>query len=125
MSHLNIESTPKTPEVRFDSQNGIFEIKGMSCAEYALEFYCPVFEWLDHYIKNPLKETIVNFQLKYFNTSSAKCLLQLLERFALIHQNGHKVEINWFFLKDDEQMIQDGENYSEILGLSFNMVEIQ
>lgn len=125
MSCLNIKSTTKTPDVLFDLQTGVLDIKGMSCAEFALEFYRPVFEWVDSYQKDPKKKTVVNFQLKYFNTSSAKCLLQLLERFAAIRRKGLEVEINWFYIKNDEQMIQDGENYSEILDLPFNMIEIQ
>lgn len=125
MSCLNIKSTTKTPDVLFDLQTGVLDIKGMSCAEFALEFYRPVFEWVDSYQKDPEKKTIVNFQLKYFNTSSAKCLLQLLERFSAMRRKGLEVEINWFYIKNDEQMIQDGENYSEILDLPFNMIEIQ
>lgn len=125
MSNLVLESTPKTPEVNFDIEKGTFEMKGMSCAEYALEFYLPIFEYLDKYAENPKSKTQVDFQLKYFNTSSAKCLLQLLEKFALIRKNGFEVEVNWHFIKNDEQMIQDGENYSEILDLPFNMIEIK
>lgn len=125
MSNLFLESTPKTPEVNFDTEKGTFDMKGMSCAEYALEFYLPIFEWLDKYAEDPKPKTQVNFQLKYFNTSSAKCLLQLLEKFAAIRKKEFEVEVNWHFIKNDEQMIQDGENYSEILDLPFNMVEMK
>lgn len=122
---LILESTPKTPDVHFDRDSGIFEIKGMSCAEYALDFYRPVFEWMDGYMANPKSKTTLNVKLKYFNTSSAKCILQLLERIGKIQEKGFSIEINWFYNKDDEQMITDGENYSVILGLPINLVEIE
>ncbi|HYG39389.1 MAG TPA: DUF1987 domain-containing protein [Cytophagales bacterium] len=125
MEPLKIEPTLKTPYILFDASTGIFDIKGMSCAEYAREFYAPINEWLDSYSKNPLSETIVNIQFKYFNTSSAKSLLLLLQKLKAIKSNGYNVAINWFYEKNDEQMIQDGENYSEILSLPFNLKEIE
>ncbi|MDQ3394579.1 MAG: DUF1987 domain-containing protein [Bacteroidota bacterium] len=124
MDPLMLKSTPKTPEVNFDNNSGIFEIKGMSCAEYALDFYNQVFEWLDDYIKHPKPKTVLNIQFKYFNTSSAKCVLQLLERFSILSSNNHEVVINWIYSQNDEQMLHDGENYSEILGMEFNLKEI-
>ncbi|HYG39387.1 MAG TPA: DUF1987 domain-containing protein [Cytophagales bacterium] len=124
MEPLYIESTLKTPEVKFDNKTGIFEVKGMSCAEYALDFYKPLFSWLDKYIEDPQSQTIVNIHFKYFNTSSAKCILQLFERIAQLESAGRQLEINWFYNKNDEQMLADGENYSEILGIDFVMKEV-
>lgn len=124
MLPLILKSTPKTPEVNFDNHTGLFEIKGMSCAEYALEFYHQLFDWLDAYIKNPQPKTILTIQFKYFNTSSAKCVLQLLERFSVLNTHSHQVIINWCYSQNDEQMLHDGENYSEILGMNFNLKEI-
>ena len=124
MEPLIIESTLKTPEIRFNSHSGIFDIKGMSCAEYALDFYKPVFNWLDKYIENPLPKTTFNIQFKYFNTSSAKCILQLFEKVSKVELLGSTVEINWYYNKNDEQMLSDGENYSEIIGIEFKLLEI-
>lgn len=123
MTPLIITSTQKTPDVNFDSNSGVFSIKGMSCAEYAMDFYKPVLEWLDQYAKNPKSKTVINIQYKYFNTSSAKCILQFLERIVMLKSNGIEVQVNWFYDKGDEQMLQDGENYSEILELPFNILE--
>lgn len=124
MEPLKIESTLKTPAVLFDNDTGICTLKGMSCAEYAREFYTPVNQWIDDYAKNPKPETVVNIQFKYFNTSSAKCILGLLQKFNEIRTSGNQVTIYWFYEKDDEQMIQDGENYSEILNFPFQLKEI-
>lgn len=123
MEPLNREPTSKTPGISFDPASGIFSMKGMSCAEYAREFYLPINQWIDEYATNPQPETIVNIHFKYFNTSSAKCLLSLLQKLNEIRQNGSKVVVNWYYEKDDEQMIQDGENYSEILDFPFQLKE--
>ena len=123
MMPLNIESTLKTPEVNFNPTTGDFSIKGMSCVEHALDFYKPIFQWLDVYKENPSQKTTLNIQFKYFNTSSAKCILQMLERIAVLPEKSTQLEVNWFYDVSDEQMLEDGENYSEILGIPFNLVE--
>ncbi|MDQ3394581.1 MAG: DUF1987 domain-containing protein [Bacteroidota bacterium] len=124
MEPLIIEPTLKTPAIHFDNATGTCTLKGMSCAEYAKEFYNPVNQWIDVYSKDPKPETTVNIQFKYFNTSSAKCILGLLQKFNVLRTLGKKVTINWYHEKNDEQMIQDGENYSEILNLPFELKEI-
>jgi hypothetical protein len=125
MANLVMQPTSKTPYINFDSQSGLFEIKGMSCAEYALEFYRPIVEWLNDYVSNPSSKTTVHIELQYFNTSSAKCILQLLEKIAILQEKKKPVEVNWYYTKDDEQMVSDGENYSIILGLPFNLKELE
>ena len=52
MSNLIIIDSIKTPSVAFDF-TGILEIKGKSIPENSLEFYRPVFEWLDLYSQSP------------------------------------------------------------------------
>jgi len=65
------EGTPKTPFVRFDGEKGLVEIKGRSIPENSVEFYKPLIDWLEKYSAGPVKETYVNIQLEYFNTSSS------------------------------------------------------
>ena len=124
MSTLLIQPTSKTPYINFNDKTGTFEIKGMSCSEYAHDFYKPVFDWVEEYGKHPSDKTTVNIQLKYFNTSSAKCILQLLERISTLLEQERIVEVNWYYEKDDEQMISDGENYGTILGLPLQLKEV-
>ena len=125
MRPLFIESTPKTPQIDFNYHKGEFSIKGMSCAEFALDFYRPLFKWLDQYNPTPASQTTFHFHLKYYNTNSAKCILQLLERIAKLKESGHQVKVKWFYTPDDEQMIADGENYGAILDLPIQLVEVQ
>jgi hypothetical protein len=121
---LKIEGAMKTPEIIFDNHSGVFTIKGMSYPEYGKEFYMPILQWLDQYALNPKTETIVNIQFKYFNTSSAKSILALLQKLNEIRSSGNQVVVNWYYEKNDEQMVQDGENYSILLDFPFNIKEL-
>lgn len=124
MELLEIPPTPKTPDICFNPETGIFSISGMSYPEYGREFYKPVIDWIEDYAKNPHKQTVVNIKFKYFNTSSAKSILALLQKINEIRLSGNDVSVNWHYELNDEQMIQDGENYSSLLNFPFNMVQI-
>jgi hypothetical protein len=124
MEPIIIEGTPKTPSIKFDEKEGIFEIKGRSIPENSVEFYKPLNEWLDNYMQVPLDKTVVNIRLEYFNTSSSKCILDVFKRLEAIHRTKHDVEINWYYEEDDEDMLEAGEDYDSIIKVPFKMIEI-
>jgi len=124
MEPILIEGTPKTPSVKFDPEKGVIEIKGRSIPENSIEFYKPLVDWLEYYSKNPLKKTLVNVQLEYFNTSSSKCILDVFKKLEAIHKANNDVTINWFYEEDDEDMLEAGEDYESIIRVPFKMIEI-
>lgn len=124
MELLNIEGTPKTPTVILNPIAGVIEIKGRSIPENSIEFYRPVVEWLDEYIKNPQPNTVVNMQLEYFNTSSSKCILDVFKKLEVLKKNQKDVIINWYYEEDDEDMLEAGEDYESIIKVPFKMIQI-
>ncbi|TLX71492.1 DUF1987 domain-containing protein [Labilibacter sediminis] len=119
------EGSPKTPYVRFDGEKGIIEIKGRSIPENSIEFYKPLIDWLEEYGNAALAETAVNVQLEYFNTSSSKCILDIFKKLELIFKKGQKVEVNWYYEEDDEDMFEAGEDYQSIINIPFKMIEME
>ena len=124
MEPIIIEGTSKTPSVRFDPNEGVFELKGRSIPENSVEFYKPLVEWLDNYKESPLEKTSVDICLEYFNTSSSKCLLDIFKKLENICRAKHDVVINWYYESDDEDMFEAGEDYESIVRVPFKMVEI-
>ena len=124
MEPIIIEGTPKTPSIKFDTRDGVYEIKGRTIPENSVEFYKPLNEWLDQYMQTPLDKTVVNIRLEYFNTSSSKCILDVFKRLEAIHRSKHDVVINWFYEEDDEDMLEAGEDYDSIIKVPFKMIEI-
>ena len=124
MEPLIIEGTPKTPTVNFDAAKGTVEIKGRSIPENSIEFYKPLVDWLERYKGGPAKQTQVNVQLEYFNTSSSKCILDLFKKVEDIHKAQNDVIINWHYEEDDEDMLEAGEDYESIIKVPFKMIEI-
>lgn len=122
MEPLIIEETSLTPYIHFDSTAGKLEMKGRSIPENSLEFYQPVYEWLDKYVKEPNSKTVVHVQFDYFNTSSSKCILDILKRVDKLDGLGKDVLIKWFYDENDEDMMEAGEDYSDLLDSPFEIV---
>ena len=125
MEVITIESSPKTPSIKFDSKQGKLEIKGRSIPENSVEFYKPLVESLERYASAPTAPTQVDIQLEYFNTASSKCILDVLKKLETIHRQGNQVIINWYYEEDDEDMREAGEDYQAIVNLTFNMQQVE
>ncbi|MCX7861463.1 MAG: DUF1987 domain-containing protein [Bacteroidales bacterium] len=124
MNPLIIQPTIDSPYVNLDKQNNIFEIKGKSLPENVNVFYQPIIDWFTEYFKNPNNETIINFKLDYLNTASSKALLSLLLVVEDAVKNGYNARVRWYFEEDDEDMKDIGEEYSEIIQIPFEIIQI-
>ncbi|MCD4833248.1 MAG: DUF1987 domain-containing protein [Bacteroidales bacterium] len=129
MNTLKIEATTFTPEIKFDIENNTLSFLKVSKPANAIEFYKPVFEFLDHFEKSKVKSKVINelvidFKFDYFNTATAKILYELLKKIKNIQEQGMEIIINWYYHSDDEDLLEEGEIMSEALDLSFNFVPI-
>lgn len=122
METIKIQGTEDTPKVTLDKENDLLEISGRSLPEDVASFYEPVLTWLDEYAQDPLKKTVFNFKLVYFNTASSKLLLDVLMKLEEIHEADHDVTIRWHFPEDDEDMEEAGEEYADIVDVPFEQV---
>mgnify|MGYP000879185556 CR=1 FL=1 len=117
------EQTAKTPFIQFDPNSGKFEMKGKSIPENSKVFYSIMFEWLDKYTAQPAQNTVFDIQLDYFNTSSAKCIIDLFKKLESIEKSGKgKVIINWHYNEDDGDMQEAGQDYQSVIKVNFNLI---
>ena len=122
MGILSIPGTHTTPAINSDSNQGLVEIKGRSNPENSIEFFKPLMEWAEEYVKNPGEKTIINIELEHFNSSSSKCILGLFKIFDPVHRANKPILVNWFYEDDDEEMLEAGETYEALTGLPFKMI---
>ena len=124
MSPIIISATEDTPGVRLDAGSDVFEVSGRSLPEDVVKFYKPILDWLEEYGQSPNAHTVFNFKLSYFNTASSKIILDILMKLEAIHNAGHSIAIKWNYPSDDEDMMEAGEEYSDIVDVPIEMVEI-
>ena len=125
MEKIFIEPTRVTPLVNFDPEEGLLEIKGRSSPENSILFYQKIIDGLDEYAESGKGEFTASFSFEYFNTSSSKCLFEVFKRLGRIEENVISLVINWYYEEDDEDMMEAGEDYADLLDLEFNFLEIE
>ena len=123
METIRINATEDTPNVILDPANNLFEISGRSLPEDVVVFYQPVMQWLGELAKSPIAGMVLSIKLEYFNTASSKLILDILLKLEEIYLDGVQLKVKWFYLSTDSDMKEAGEEYSEIVGLPFEIVE--
>lgn len=122
METIRLPGTDDCPEIVLDKETNEFKFLGKSLPEDVREFYEPIHQWIDDYVVDPNEATVIEFNLEYFNSASSKQILDILERFAVIAENGKKITIKWHFSEDDEDMEDAGEAYADIVEVPFELI---
>lgn len=122
MENLLIEGTEDTPSVIFDLEKGTYEISGRSLPEDVVEFYTPVMNWLDKLEEEPIANIEFSFKLEYFNTASSKLILDILLKLDDIFQDGTAMNVKWYYYEMDEDLMEAGEEYAELIEIPVELV---
>lgn len=118
-----IEADKNTPYVRISRDEGEIELIGKSNGENVIKFYKPILDKVKSF-RDYDGSLHVNCYFEYFNTSSAKCLLDIFKAIKEVSDTGVKTEITWNYEEDDDDMMETGEDYADLVELEFNLVEI-
>lgn len=123
MDNIFIKQGTRSPEVTFDFNQNIFEIKGESYPEDVNEFYGEIMDNMEKYLSDTCDAKIkFLFEFIYFNSSTAKILMNLFELLDEAASKGNTIEITWRYERDDDNMQELGEEFSEELKhASFNL----
>ena len=126
MERLTIPAMERSPFVDFDFATGVFVLSGESYPDDASRVFGPIFDALDRYLAGAAQQTVrFEIELIYFNSSSAKALMNMFKRLEQAAQQGRAIEINWRFAPDDDTMREFGEDFSEdVRHMTFNLVSI-
>ncbi|MGE4288992.1 MAG: DUF1987 domain-containing protein [Salinivirgaceae bacterium] len=122
MEAKRLAGTDESPEVILDKSTNEFKFMGKSLPEDVKEFYTPILNWIEEYVVEPNDETVVEFNMEYFNSASSKQILDILERFAMVTEKGKKITVKWHYMEDDEDMEDAGESYADIVQVPFELI---
>jgi hypothetical protein len=124
MEAMYIHKTPFTPQVFLNPKTGLLEIKGRSTSENAFGFYQPVIRWIKDFGANPTDEVVVSLQFDYFNSSSSKCILDILRLVASMKQGKRKIAIHWITSAEDLDMKETGKDFESLIKLPFTFSSV-
>lgn len=132
MDSLIIEATEDSPRIMFDIESNRFIISGESRPENAGKFYTPVINWIVNFEetlytrKQQTKDDsalIFVFKLDYFNSTSAKYIMDILLIIKKLVDQGYKINIEWHYDKRDDDMLDAGNEFSDTVGMTFDFIE--
>ncbi|MES2140323.1 MAG: DUF1987 domain-containing protein [Bacteroidota bacterium] len=131
MDSLIIEATEDSPKIIFDTVSNRFMISGESRPENAGKFYTPVINWIVNYeetlsARKQAKDDAVLvfiFKLDYFNSTSAKYIMDVLLIIKKFVDQGYNINIEWHFDKRDDDMLDAGNEFSDTVDLKFDFIE--
>jgi len=118
-------TTPYFPEVNFDFKSGVCEIKGESYMEETYKFYLPLINWIKEFTNDVKNKLELNIKLIYLNTSSTKCLLDILELLKDYEDQGGEVNVNWYYDQSDPDMIDEVEDFEAESGIKIKLIEFE
>lgn len=117
-----LPATASSPAVRADPEAGVLRLEGESYPENAFEFYRPLLEWTAACLDRDDRPFTLELSLIYLNTSSIKCMMDLLDLLEDAHHAGRTVAVRWRCDPDNERALDLAEEFQEDLSLPFNVI---
>lgn len=118
MKRFTIEGNKQHPFVDLDNTSGRMLFKGRSIVSNPVEFYAPIMDWFEEYMKNPCSPTIIRMEMDYFNSSSFKALVDLFKLIKPLEEKG--LEVTWSAYEDDD-IVDEANKIREITKVEINM----
>lgn len=118
---FTIVQTRTTPHAEF--RNGHLIIKGKSVPFDHPDCYDTIKDRLVVYAKNPMRRTQIDFDLSAVNAVSKRSIVDTFRLLEEINGEETKVQVNWFYQSDDEDVLEFGEICQSNFDVSVNLLE--
>jgi hypothetical protein len=124
METLYIEGSRSTPEINFDPHQNKLVIWGQSYPENSFKFYEPILEWIDQYLTTPAESFEVALNIPYINSSSSKCLMDILEKLNDAYEEGKSFSFKWYCDIENESELECAEEFREDVTFPFEIIPL-
>lgn len=120
---IDIEATSSTPRISWDEAAHTLSISGESYPENSFAFYAPVFEWLASTLETAALFRL-RLQISYMNSSSTKCMLDILDMLCEAADRGCDARVSWFYDTENERALDLAEEFREDIEIPFEILPI-
>ncbi len=120
---IDIPATKSSPKVQFSLDKGMLAITGECYPENPFEFFDPIFAALRAELPR-MKELHLRVQVPYMNSSSTKCMLDLLDLLADKGSHGCAARVSWLYDKDNGRALDLAEEFSDDVEIPFEIVPV-
>lgn len=119
MDFPKVTKTASTPSIFY--REGTVFIEGESYPENSFEIYTPVVRWLRALVDEK-KDIRIDINISYMNSSSTKCVLDMLDILDEGHQAGVKTGVVWRFDSENPRSRELAEEFKEEFTMPFDIV---
>ncbi len=125
MEKLSIKADISSPSVDFDPATGLLQIGGESYPENSFEFYAPIISWLKSFLVETSRPVRLRVSLSYLNTSSTKCMIDMLDDLEAAHRRGLPIKIEWLYDEDNERARDTIGEFKEDFTMPFDVIAVK
>ena len=122
-TNLLIKEGKNTPKVVGNTNLSELIFKGNSYPENVLQFYTPIFNWIEE-LKNEKDEITVDCQFYYIASSSVIAFLKLLQKVESTFEK-ENIKFIWKYEEGDDDIKKIGQDYSTILNTPIEIIEVE
>lgn len=115
--------TKRTPRIILEP--GRIFILGRSIPENPGEFYRPVYDWINRYVRVDGNRTFIELGFEYINTSSTKWIYNIIKEIARMKNLEKNVKIIWYYDRGDDDMCELGFILRSLVDCPFFVVETE
>ncbi len=122
MGNLLLLPTPNSPFIYGDFERGELIIAGKSTPYNIHDIMKPVNDWLKDYIENSPNNLVLHIDLNYYNTQSSLMITGII-RLLNSSKNLDRFKAYWYYYKDDDDIMEDGEDYKSVSNFPFELIQ--
>ncbi len=123
MDVLLIEKTKETPEINFNHTTGVLRLTGRAYSNDIYQLFKPLNAWLDLYLAKPKDITTIELRIEYCNSIFNKLLIIFLESCKSVIQKNKKLDIVWFYEKNDRESVDEANHIAKLIGMQIEKRE--
>lgn len=121
MPSLDIPMTSSSPHIYYDAGTSTLVMVGEAYPENSFEFFEPVLTFVRDILENNTM-FVFDIDVSYMNSSSTKCVLDLLDILQEAAERGVSVTLDWRYDKDNPRALDLAEEFREEVTFPFNLV---
>lgn len=123
---LELQATEDSPHILLDAQQKIMKMVGPSYPENAIDVYQPVTEWVENIVPQLEGKLLCELSFTILSSASNKVIYELLTQLESLGQ-GNRLDIHvvWYYDKQDIDMMEIGEDFSDTLNIPIELKVIE
>lgn len=121
---MEVKEKLNTPYVKLDKENCTITFMGKSYPEHPDTFYEPIVKEVKN-CKESLTSSKITFNiaLEILNSVSTKYIFHIVKD---LYELAMDTEVNWYYEKDDESMLEEGNYLKSLLpGSNFKLISVK